>query len=220
MAQHPVIRWILPLFACIILACSGSSLLPPQKLPATRSGQVLFLDDFSNPSSGWNTWNDNVSMVAYQDGILRFLINQPNCDYWSRPRKYFEDVRLEVDAARLAGPDNNDFGLICRFSDRDNFYAFLISSDGYAGIVRVQAGVYTVISGQNMQYNKLIQPGYVSHHLGADCVQSNLTLFINGERALEAQDFVHTAGEVGLMAGAYDQPGVDITFDNFVAKSP
>ena len=212
--------WILSLFACILLACSGPSLLLPQKLPTGQPGQVLFLDDFSDPLSGWNTWNDNTSMVTYQDGILRFLINQPNVDYWSHPHIYFKDARLEVDATRLAGPNNNDFGLICRFSSHDNFYAFLISSDGYAGIVRVQDGVYTVISDGNMQYNKLIQPDQVSYHLSADCVQSNLTLYINGDQALEVQDFAHTAGDAGLMAGAYDQPGVDIMFDNFVVKSP
>lgn len=219
MKRH-LTQWSLALFAGILLACSGSSLLPPQKFSAGQPGQILFLDDFSNPSSGWDTWNDNLSMVAYQDGVLRFLINQPNSDYWSRPRKSFTDVRLEVDVTRVAGPDNNDFGLICRFSDRDNFYAFLISSDRYAGIVRIQEGVYTVISSPNMQYNKLIQPGYVTHHLGAGCVQSNLTLYINGEKALEAQDLTHTAGEVGLMAGTYEQPGIDIIFDNFIAKSP
>ena len=34
------------------------------------------------------------------------------------------------------GPDDNDFGIICRYIDDNQFYYAIISSDGYYGIVR------------------------------------------------------------------------------------
>jgi hypothetical protein len=202
------------------MACAWSSIIPSQAQPTSPPGAILYLDHFSNPSSGWDTWQDEGSSVAYQDGSLRFGIHQPNLDIWSRPGLKYGDVILEVDAARLTGPDDNDFGLICRFVDQENFYAFLISSDGYAGIVRVLDGVYKVISSTNMEYNALIQGGNAANRIGAGCIQSNLTLYINNEKALTAQDFSHPYGEVGLMAGAVSQTGVEIVFDNFIVKNP
>ena len=85
----------------------------------------IFVDDFSNPASGWETWSDaNGSFVAYQNGGLRILVKDKQFDYWSRPGKRFVDARIEVDAIKVAGPNDNDFGLICRSQDRNNFYAF------------------------------------------------------------------------------------------------
>lgn len=210
---------ILFLFGLTGLACAFGP-FAAQSQPSSQSGSILFIDDFSDPSTGWDTWNDNNSMVAYQDGGLRFLINQPDFDFWSRPGKYYQDVHIEVDATKNGGPDNNDFGLICRFTDRDHFYAFLISSDGYTGIINVNDGQYIILSGENMQYNEAIQLGSAVNRLGADCTGSNLRMYVNGQKVLEAQDASHMAGEVGLMVGSYDIPGVDILFDNFVVKSP
>jgi hypothetical protein len=34
------------------------------------------------------------------------------------------------------------------------------------------------------------------------------------------QDATLNAGDVGLLAGTFDQPGVDAIFDNFVALKP
>jgi len=182
---------------------------------------ALLFDDFSDATSGWETWSDpNGSFVAYQNGGLRLLVKEKEFDYWSRPGKRFVDARIEVDAVKLAGPNDNDFGLICRYQDRNNFYAFLVSSDGYAGIVRVEDGKYRVISGAQLSYNQNIRQGDALNHLQADCIGQTLALKVNNQVVAQVQDGGLAAGEVGVIAGTNATPGVDIFFDNFVVSKP
>ena len=213
---------VLILIAFIIFACSNADLLQstPKAITTTQAGMVLYQDNFSNPNSGWDTWNQNGSLVAYQDGGLRILVNAIQYDYWSRPGVHFNDSRAEVDTRKLAGPDDNDYGILCRYRDQNNYYAFLISSDGYDGIVKMRDGKYTIVSGNSLQYSDAVQKGQNSNHLRAECIGPQLTLTVNGQQVAQAQDADFSAGEIGLTAGAYDKPGVDIRFDNFVVYKP
>jgi len=204
----------------VLSACSLES-LDQKANAAVQSGNILFKDDFSDPSSGWETWNEpSGSMVAYQNGGLRIFIAEKQYDFWSRPGKRVSDVRLEVDAIKLGGPDDNDFGLICRYQDRDNFYAFLASSDGYAGILKVKEGKYLVIGGPQMTYSESIRRGAAQNQLRADCSGRNLTFYVNGQKVLEAMDQEFKTGEIGLIAGTGESAGADLYFDNFKASKP
>jgi len=188
---------------------------------AVPSGNVLYKDDFSDPSSGWETWSEpSGSMVAYQNGGLRIYIAEKQFDYWSRPGKRVSDVHMEVDVIKLGGPDDNDFGFICRYQDRDNFYAFLASSDGYAGILKVKDGQYNIISGAEMTYSESIRKGGTQNHLRADCNGADLSLSANGQKILNVQDQDFKTGEIGLIAGTSETGGADLYFDNFWAYKP
>jgi hypothetical protein len=188
---------------------------------AAQPGGVLFKDDFSDPSSGWETWSEpSGSMVAYQNGGLRFFVAEKEFDYWSRPGKRVSDVHLEVDVIKLGGPDDNDFGLICRYQDRDNFYAFLASSDGYGGILKVKDGKYVMISGKQMAFSDSIRQGAAQNHLRADCSGTTLTFYTNGEQILTVQDPDFKTGEIGIIGGTGATAGADLYFDNFGAYKP
>jgi hypothetical protein len=210
------------LFGLMVLISGCSSFTGSQNVnAAVPSGNVLFKDDFSDPSSGWETWSEpSGSMVAYQNGGLRIFIAEKQFDYWSRPGKRMEDVHLEVDVIKLGGPDDNDFGLICRYQDRDNFYAFLASSDGYAGILKVKEGKYNILTGTQMTYSEAIGKGATQNHLRADCNGSTLSLSANGKKILDVQDTDFKTGEIGLIAGTGDTGGADLYFDNFWAYKP
>lgn len=187
---------------------------------ATNNGRILYADGFSNAESGWSTWKNDASQVSYQDGGLRIVVNQPNLDIWSRPARRYADTRIEVDVRRNSGPANNDFGILCRYRNSSNFYALLISSDQYYGIVHVQDGKYSVLSGGEMQFSGAIHTGDAVNQLRGDCVGSKLRLYINGTLAAEVEDDAIQSGEIGLMAGAFDEPGVDVWFDNFIVLKP
>ena len=105
---------------------------------ATPDPNILFQDDFSDTSSGWDRVNNSDSVTDYADGAYRIWVNKPQYDIWANPGKSFAgDVRIEVDASKKAGPDDNDFGVICRYEDINNFYFFHITSDGYAIIGKI-----------------------------------------------------------------------------------
>jgi hypothetical protein len=201
------------------LACSMESLQATNS-PAGAENKVLFQDDFSDPSSGWVTVREPDQIMAYEDGGFRIWVNQPNFDYWSVPDLRFTDVQIEVDITKLGGPDDNDIGVICRYKNPDNFYGFLISNDGYYGISERQNGEHQVIGMDGMKHSSAIHTGTAQNHLRADCVGNTLTLYVNGVKLAEVQDSSLAIGDVGLLAGSFDQPGVDILFNNFIVKKP
>ncbi len=213
----------LALLVCVVglTACSGLSQGGSSAGVTTPRPNAVFEDDFSNPASGWESWTDaNGSFVAYQNNGLRILVKDARFDFWSRPGKRFVDARIEVDAIKLAGPNDNDFGILCRYQDRNNFYAFVVASDGYAGILKVEEGKYRVISGAQMNASPNVRQGEAQNHLQADCIGSTLTLLANGQVVAQAQDATFSSGEVGVIAGTNESPGVDIFFDNFVVSKP
>ena len=54
--------------------------------------------------------------TAYNNGAYQIMVNKTLSDAWSNPGSFnFTDVRVEVDATKNGGSDNNDFGIICRY---------------------------------------------------------------------------------------------------------
>lgn len=181
---------------------------------------VLFQDDFSDPSSGWDRIDLNEGVTDYTDGQYRIFVNTDSTDIWANPGLEFTDVVVEVDATKVGGSDDNDFGVICRYQGEENFYFFIIGSDQSYGIGIVKDGAQDLLSESPMVYSQAIQTGNTGNHIRASCVDSQLTLSVNDEKLVEVTDSNFGSGDVGLMAGTFDEPGTDIRFDNFVVKKP
>ena len=179
-----------------------------------------FSDDFSDPNSGWDRVNNADYITDYQDGAYRIWVRQPSYDNWANPGLDAGDVILEVDTSWAEGPFDNDFGVICRYQNTNNFYFAIISSDGYAAIVHLNAGSYDILGAENMEAYSAIRQGDALNHLRFDCVGDTLTLYTNGELLISVNDSALSRGDVGLIAGTFDQGGVDILFDNFVVYLP
>ncbi len=199
----------------------------PADAPESSSnpnGEVLFSDDFSSPDTGWdrNSWEEG--STDYSDGVYSVFINESQYDIWANPGQYFEgDVRIEADAYRFRGEDDNDYGLICRYSgtpETPNFYFGIISSDGYAVIGKTDAESTTYLSSEQMEKVNGINGFFETNHLRFDCVGSELTLYVNGQKIATAGDTSFTGGDVGLIAGTFDIPMAEIHFDNLVVMQP
>jgi hypothetical protein len=188
----------------------------------SSSGDAIFRDDFSQPYSGWTRGTElpNSGISDYSDGVFRILVNEPNFDYWSNPNLSFENTRIEVDAVKLGGPEVNRFGLICRYQDELNYYFFIISSDGYYGVGKVKGDQLSLIGMSEMLPSSAILAGSGLNHLRADCIGDQLFFFVNGQMVSQVSDNDFASGDVGILAGTFNEPGVDITFDNFVVVKP
>ncbi|MBU0511168.1 MAG: hypothetical protein KKD28_04475 [Chloroflexi bacterium] len=207
---------ILLVLTLAMLACSlGAS--DGEDAPAA---DVLFQDDFSDPSSGWDSYSGSEGSTDYSNGVYRIYVNETSNDYWANPGLDFTDTVIEVDATKVGGPDDNDLGLICRYQDLDNFYFFIISSDGYYAIGKVVDGSQELIGVDNMEYSDVVKQGNATNHIRADCVGTHLVMQVNGKKLSDVTDSAYTSGDVGLMAGTFDESGTDIHFDNFVVKKP
>ena len=204
------------LLALVSLACQISSIFE-----TPSSADVLFQDDFSDPSSGWLQGEDDIGTAEYFNGGFRIYVTSDHAAKLSILRlQPFTDVRLEVEATKVAGPDDNDFGLVCRYLDEDNFYFLEISSDGYYGIGKYKNDELILMSATQMQSSEAIVQGAAKNSLRADCIGNSLSLYVNGVKLAEVSDSEFGAGNVGLIAGTFETPGVDIFFDNFTIFMP
>jgi hypothetical protein len=190
----------------------------------TPENSILFQDDFSDPNSGWDRADWDSGITDYDDGVYHLLVKVPSYDIWANPGRYFEgDVRIEVDATKVGGENDDDFGLICRYSGEPsapNYYYFLISSDGYAVIGKVTAGDSEYLSSNKMSPNDAIIQGLATNRLRADCIGNKLSLYVNDQLVTTAYDSDFTGGDVGLMGGTFDIPFAEFTFDNLVVTEP
>jgi hypothetical protein len=204
-----------------------SETLPEVTQSPQLPSNVLFQDDFSDPSSGWDQFSDTDGLTDYENGTYRIFVDTPEFTFWANPGlgdALPSDVRIEVDATKISGPDFNDFGVLCRYSGMGStasFYEFIITSDGHAGIVRVTDSSQDVISteGQLQPFDAVIQ-GNATNHIKAECFGSLLTLYVNDVILTSVTDTTLTGGDVGLLASSYDEGGVDIHFDNFLVTVP
>ncbi|MDX1600817.1 MAG: hypothetical protein R3191_04820 [Anaerolineales bacterium] len=207
--------YLLPILALSlgVLACAGLEI-------ETSSGDVLFQDDFSRPISGWDRHHGDDYDADYSNGAYIIRVNTPNSDVWSTPDLSFTDLQMQVEATKTAGPDDNLFGLICRYQDARNFYFFALSSDGYAGIGINKGGRRRIISGDALLPAEAIRQGSETNTVRADCEGFKLQLYVNGVLVRESQAAEWSQGDVGLLVGTYDDPGVEIRFDNLSVVMP
>ena len=209
------IFFLLSSLSFLLVSCAPA---PTPATPPPPSGSVLFEDEFDSFTTGWDRFANEGGIMDYFEGGYRILVQRPDLNYWSTPEKDYKDVRIEVDLLKLAGPDENRMGLMCRYQS-GNHYFFIISNDGYYGIGKFIDGQTTLLGQSVMQPNALIEPNMVNH-LRADCVGNTLTFYVNFNEIASAQDGDLASGDIGVLAGSFSQPGVDVSFDHFVVLQP
>lgn len=215
---------VLAVLSLAALACSLTSKTTTPKSTAspeaTAGPSLLFQDNFSEPSSGWDRYSDDSATTDYLDGEYQIKVNETNMFIWANPGKTLGDVRVEVDAKKAAGPDG-DAAILCRYVDSSNFYMLGITSDGYYSILKYKDGEDTLIGSDALRESSLIKTSDGAiNHLRADCVGDRLTLYVNGEIVADVFDEDFSSGDVGLASGTYDEAGTDMRFDDYVVYRP
>ena len=212
-----IMKFIRCFFLLICLTACQTSLVTDL---AARPGGRLYYDDFSDPASGWMRTSSPSGKLDYDNGTYQMMVISPYYDLWAVSGQVFRDVKVEVDVTRLAGPDGNRFGVICRYRSPQDFYFFIVASDGYYAIGKVRSGVRTLLDQNMMTYSAAVVTGNGPNHLRFDCTGQTLSGYVNGQAVAVTEDADFPNGDAGLITGAFDQPGVDVAFDNFVVYKP
>lgn len=205
---------------------AGGTALPLETLMAQfgeqASGAVIYQDDFSNTNSGWPIDSFAEGSTGYYNGQYRITVNETDYAIWSSSGAGdFGDISVEADAVMIGGPEENEFGLLCRFIDNSNFYVATIASDGYYFIWRrLNGGDWELVGMDSGQTSTAIYTGTQTNRIRLDCIGSSLTLYANGTQLIQVHDSSLTSGDVGVYAGSFDVAGVDVVFDNFLILQP
>jgi hypothetical protein len=188
--------------------------------PQATTVGMLLEDDFSETGSGWDRFESAVGSTDYDHETYHIVVNEPLTDLFANPGISYKDVIIEVKAARQSGPINNSYGVICRYQDEKNFYAALITSDGYAGIFEVNDGKYQLMGHEEMIPVPAILGGTTANLIHFECIGTSLALAVNGSPVDAQQDKSFDGGDVGLIAGTFDEPVVHIAFDDIRVWQP
>lgn len=207
------------MIATVMLACSFSG---TDTQVSSTNGDIIYQDDFSNSGSGWPSKSSDGGSMDYANGNYRIYVSDPYADLIANAGENLPaDVVIDVDITKSGGTENNDFGAVCRLKDLDNFYFFQISSDGYAVIGKFENNQMQYLSADGMSKVDGIYPGSSTNHMRVECVGNSFSLYANGSLVATVTDNTFTSGgDVGLMAGTFDEGGVDIVFDNFIVTNP
>lgn len=219
-------RWARRAAACLSLALGAACAASPGSQPTPVEPGVLFRDDFSQPTSGWDAYTGVDVITNYAEGRYLIAVEQVGVDVWARPGLNFTDLILETDTQYAAGPVNNEYGVMCRYergSDgRASFYFFFISSDGYYALGKVVKNARTILSPAEGSFQPSdairLAPDAINR-LRATCAGNQFSLAVNDTPVGEFTDDELTRGDVGLIAGTFDEGGVRIQFDNLVVRA-
>jgi len=188
-----------------------------------NSGQdspVLFAESFDANPKQMDIYTKDTGSAGVVSGEFQLRVFEPNYMQWALVTQQFTDTVIEVQARKVGGPDDNLYGVVCRYQDAQNFYYLVVSSDGYYAIGGVIGGIRSLIGSTQMQPSDVVLGGTSINHLKVTCSGSTLSLEVNGVMLASVQDTNLADGNAGLLAGAFKDAGVDVRFDNLLITRP
>jgi hypothetical protein len=183
----------------------------PKRLAGTLS-ELPYSDDFSTATGDWRIGADEKSTSNYKDGQYHITVVKDYLVAWENPRKNLDDFALEVEATQVEGPDNNQYGVILRYIDRDNFYRFGISGTGDYMFSKLENGVWSTLVERTE--SSAIRRGNATNVIRVVCQGDTFTFFVNGVELDSYTDSAFAAGDIGLFASTFEEGNVHISFDN------
>ena len=180
---------------------------------AGSRGELLYSDDFADVGTGWDEYEAAEQTVGYAEGSYQIEIGIPDWMTWGNAYQWFDDgIAIEVDATKVGGPDDNGFGIVFGYQDVDNFYRYEIASDGY-----YRLGKY--VDNEWIEMIPWVETdevnlGEATNSMAVEMGGGTIWLYANGTLLESVVDRTFSDGDVGLVAGSFGQPGVQIAFDD------
>ncbi|MCB9422450.1 MAG: hypothetical protein H6667_21790 [Ardenticatenaceae bacterium] len=204
----------------LLVACSIGG-----KEPAPcNEGGALFFDDFGGEQDcGWVLYNQSGAVTSVEEGAFRISTSQPGQIWWSNPGRNFNDVVITTQARQVSGPNDNAYGVICRYQNEENFYLFLVSGDGYYAIGKYQTGSDQIVylSGDGrFQPSDVINQGMATNQVRASCIGNELSLAVNGIPLVSVVDPTFVTGDVGLGVSTLEPGTAVVEFDQLQVLAP
>jgi len=195
---------------------------------ASQTGELFFQVEFEDTAdmSLLNIFADDNAGEAFTadiaDGQLQLTVAKEQAALYAEFNLLLEnpDVRVETQASKVAGPNSNEIGVICRSSEQ-GFYFLAYTSAGKWVIYRYQDGTgdngwNTLASGTS----NAIQMTDATNQIAGICAGTQLVLEVNGTQIGTATDDVLITGGYAGAAIWGEFPGLGVNFDYLAASVP
>jgi hypothetical protein len=203
-----------------LVTLTSSASAAPSATASVAASDVLMADDFSTPRNAWLSEVTEQAEKGYEDGEFRLTVYQPEYSTWSYPDppRDFVDFALEVDARRVSGPLDNEFGVLVRYQpETDEYYLFAISSNGFYSVQKYQANEWQKLV--DWTESTAILQGEDVNRLRVTGQGDKMRFFVNGEPLTQVEDASFRSGSVGLLASTNEKGGLAVAFDNLRVRS-
>jgi hypothetical protein len=191
----------------------------PDVVKKIEGGLVLsYQDDFSDPSSGWDDAFDRYTTKQYGNNKYYIEVTTSNLVAWGLANRDVADFRLQVDAAQEDGSNNNGYGILFRFQDRDNFYRFDVSGDGFFLLSKFQDGEWVTLVPWTASSH--INVGQSANRLVVEAVGDQIGVYSNDALLAKVEDGTFASGNFGFFASTFSEPNLTISFDDIILWTP
>lgn len=187
---------------------------------ASISDSILYFDDFNDNSihPAWQfrngTWVETEGQMIQTSNY--YGTGTVNGAFAIVGSKYWDDYTISVD---LSSQDNDWIGLVFRYQDPQNFYAFTWQSEGSARFIRkIVNGTESVLVSDTT--------GYLSgiwYHVDLVTEDSLFKLYIDNTQIFEVIDTTFATGKAGLYCWANQNSYWDnfsVSQTNYVPIAP
>ncbi|RIK43370.1 MAG: hypothetical protein DCC55_05795, partial [Chloroflexi bacterium] len=184
-----------------------------ERIAQIKSRTPTVTDHFRQDEGRWNLESDADMARFYQASTLHVNIFAPQTVGWSVAEITAGDFYLEVDAFHVGGPLDNEYGVLFRYVDAENFYRFGASHDGYYSLQMMADGEWVDLV-EWTESEPLNTGEGAGNTLGVWAEGDQITILLNGEALATVTDSTFSTGRIALMAGTFDDGGVEIAFDD------
>jgi hypothetical protein len=215
-----------------------------------ETGEIAYAATFDDFTDDWDLYEGRLK-AAVENSVLSLTADDTNKKPFSVAKQHWNNFDFSVQASPADGPLNNGYGVIFRFQsqgnnspDDDDFYLFLVSSDGYYQVTRSIDGVQKELS--NWIPTTLVNQGigvtntvrvvavgdrfqfYINDQPVQVCIPDNpegISTY-NGGECKQGQmldvlvDSTIADGQIGVVIQTLDEPGVVVYFDNVMVVGP
>jgi hypothetical protein len=225
-------------------------------VPRPEPGEMLYATSFDAFNDEWNLYPGRDSAQIANGGEIALddlsgsvlLITYGTGDsgevVWSTLDRKFGDMGVRVTVRHVAGPvDQNQYGVIFHYRDKQNFYFFRINDDGYYWLIKVRDGVHEEISAEGFSdaihrdaanEMRIVAQGdkfrfFVNGQPMPLCLKGeNLNSMFSapgvcvpgGELTYVFKDKAFTQGRVALVVGTMDGSEISVAFDDVLIVGP
>lgn len=208
-------RWVIGLILLLLmpaLACAGSN------------GNY---EETFDSIGDWGAGDSGDAIGNVSNGVYEMNVLAEDGLYWSTAGESLGSGTYTLETTQVAGTVDNGYGMMFKVDEeKNNFYLFEVSSDGFVWIGWCEGGCSDTaenLVGDGWVESKAVNEGLnATNTLRVEVDGNNLTFSVNGQEVGQITDDSSSEekGDIGILVETLGQGDVKVNFDNFKFTPP